>query len=266
MSGQNHPEYRPITEFADQLTPSHALAIDLFNIGQALESGYQLRQALTDPNATSQEREQLVDVLLSGRVSADAVSMVKVAARHSWSSGMALAAAMDYQAIRMSIRASDAEGGTNIEVVRLELLEFLRVVESNPDLLRALDDPYRTLGEKKSLVNDLLASKARFGTAGLARRALQGRQGGYEQRLRMFLDMIAELRARTVTKVTTAVAMTDDQRERMLRELRRIYDVEFDIEEEVDPRVLGGVRVEVQDEVMDGTLAAKLAGASRQIS
>ena len=266
MSVQTHPEYRPITEFADQLTPSHALAIDLFNIAGALESGYQLRQALTDPNATAVERERLVDALLGGRVSAAAVSMVRVAAVHPWSSGTALAAAIDYQAVRMSIRASEAESDMNIEMVRQELLEFLKAVESNSDLLRALDDPYRTLEEKRVLVDDLLATKAKFGTAGLARRALQGRNNGYEQRLRMFLDMIAELRARTVAKVTTAVAMTPDQRERILRELRRIYGVEFDLEARVDQGVLGGVRVEVRDEVIDGTLAAKLAGASRQIS
>ena len=44
----------------------------------------------------------------------------------------ALAAAIGYQAVRMSIRASEAESDMNIEVVRQELLEFLKAVESNP--------------------------------------------------------------------------------------------------------------------------------------
>ena len=40
----------------------------------------------------------------------------------------------------------------------------------------------------------------------------------------------------------------------------------MDIAEHVDPSVLGGVRVELGDDVIDGTVATKLSEAQRELA
>ena len=49
-------------------------------------------------------------------------------------------------------------------------------------------------------------------------------------------------------------------------QLRRLYGQPVDMAEHVDPSVLGGVRVELGDDVIDGTVATKLSEAQRELA
>ena len=63
--------------------------------------------------------------------------------------------------------------------------------------------------------------------------------------------------------MTTAVDLDATQRERLVAALTRIYDKQVHLNVVIDPTVVGGIRVEIGDEVLDGTIARKLEGARR---
>jgi F-type H+-transporting ATPase subunit delta len=69
----------------------------------------------------------------------------------------------------------------------------------------------------------------------------------------------------TTAEVTSAVALTEEQRTRILGELRGRYGQSLDIEFTVDPTVLGGLIVRVGDKVLDTTVRQRLNAVQRNM-
>jgi F-type H+-transporting ATPase subunit delta len=76
----------------------------------------------------------------------------------------------------------------------------------------------------------------------------------------------AERRNRMVATVTTAVPLSDVQKQRLGAVLAKLYGRQMHLNLDVDPAVLGGIQVRVGDEVIDGTIAERLTEASRRMA
>lgn len=70
-----------------------------------------------------------------------------------------------------------------------------------------------------------------------------------------YLRLAADIRTVRSPRVTVARPMTDEQRTCMRAALIALAGRDLDIQEIVDPEVIGGVRVELGDEVVDGSAA-----------
>jgi len=79
-------------------------------------------------------------------------------------------------------------------------------------------------------------------------------------------DLIAERRSRTVATVISAADLGTAQRLRLAEILGRAYGREMQVQVQVDPHVLGGLRVQVGPEVIDATVLARLADARRRLA
>jgi F-type H+-transporting ATPase subunit delta len=79
------------------------------------------------------------------------------------------------------------------------------------------------------------------------------------------LKAAAERRDRTVANVTSAVELSAAQRKRLADILESAYGRTMQINVAVDPSVLGGIRVQVGSEVVDGTVLARLDEARRRL-
>lgn len=66
--------------------------------------------------------------------------------------------------------------------------------------------------------------------------------------------------------VTTGVALTQDQRDRMLTKLRAMTGQQVSLTEKVDPAVLGGVVLEMNGKRYDNSVAGRLESLRRVIS
>lgn len=69
-----------------------------------------------------------------------------------------------------------------------------------------------------------------------------------------------------IARVISAVPLTEEEKARLRERLIKRFggDLEFDFR--VDPSILGGVIVKVGDEVIDGSLASKLAAMRAQLA
>jgi F-type H+-transporting ATPase subunit delta len=66
-----------------------------------------------------------------------------------------------------------------------------------------------------------------------------------------------------VATVRIAKPLSSDQRGRLQTALGRQIGRDVTIQEVIDPGILGGVRIELGDEVFEGTVAGRLEAARR---
>ena len=71
--------------------------------------------------------------------------------------------------------------------------------------------------------------------------------------------LAARQREQSVARVRTAVALTEQQTQRLTASLSRIYGRDVTVHVELDEAVTGGLVVQVGDEVIDGSTAGRIA-------
>lgn len=237
------------------------LAADLFAVVDVMGTSVALRRAVTDPGAEPAQRQDLVRGLLDGKVSRTAVDVVVEAAGMRWSSGQTFVAALERQAVRAQLLAADQAGA--LDETEDELFRFARLVESDPELRNALADRSMPLSSRQGLVGDLLDGRVGAATAALARRAVAARERTFAHTIEGYVDLAATQKNRVVATVRVARPLDDDQRHRLQAALARQVGRDLVLQEVVDPDVLGGVRVELGDEVVEGTVSGRLDEAQR---
>ena len=250
---------RELDTMADGLNLEQADTDGLVAVRAALGAQPRLRGALSDPALRGDERAQLAATLLSGRVSAKVAELVGAAAARSKGPS-------DLEALveRIAIRAVLQHDG-EIDAVAEELFRFARTVEADPRLQVTLTDPRVDLAARQELVDTLASTKVRPQTLALIHRALAVRGRPLVKTLDSYVELAALVQASTIARVSVARPLTADQLARIKAQLVRIYGVAIDVRVDVDPEVLGGVRIEVGDEIIDGTIQTRLNQARRLI-
>lgn len=236
---------------------------ELFALVDAIDSQSALKRAFTDPAASWQAKQGLARRLFEGKVGGQALNLLMQAAGLRWRSGRSLVDAVERQAVRAELSSAQAHG--QLDEVTDELFRFAQTVQGSPELRAALSDRSRPLSGRQELVRNLLAGKATGWTSSLASRAAAGRNRNFETTVDGYLALASQLRNRDVAKVTVAREMTDEQKARLQVALSSIAGRQVDLQFTIDPDVIGGVRVELGNEIIQGTIADRLEQAKRQL-
>ena len=235
----------------------------LFGAADVLREQPALRRAATDPSTEGEAKSALAKGVFGSHLDAAATEIVAQAAGLRWAASRDLAAALEQLGVVAYVKAADAAGdGDRLEA---ELFRFGRLVGDNPTLRDALSDPARSAADKQALVRSLLDGKAAAGTIRLAERAVSGVHLTVARAIDEYTKVAAASRNRLVALVRTATPLSADEQGRLGDVLGRSYDRPVHLNVVVDPTVLGGVRVEVGDQVIDGTIATRLDDARRRL-
>jgi len=236
-------------------------ASEMFAVVHLLDSSAALRRAVTDPGTPEGARSALVHGLLDGKVDEAVADLVAEAATLRWAGGRTFAAALERQAVRAQLIVADRRG--ELEDTEDQLFRFARLVESNPELRNLLGDRALGLGRRQELVEGLLTGRATEATILLARRAVVARERTFGQTIEGYVTLAAAQKNRVVATVRVAGPLSADQRDRLRAALRKKIGREVAIQEVIDPDILGGVRVELGEEVFEGTVSGRLEEARR---
>ncbi|MCX4746734.1 F0F1 ATP synthase subunit delta [Kitasatospora sp. NBC_01287] len=269
MIGASREAFAAGRENLDSLTDntsvdSAKLAEELGAVTALLNREVSLRRVLTDPARSGQDKAQLIASVLSGQVSGETVDLVSGLVRSRWSGSRDLVDATEELAAYAEVIAAEQAG--KLDDLEDELFRFGRVVSGSHELRAGLTEPKAGKAAKAELVNKLLGGRAQPGTVRLVTSLVTNPRGrSLDQGLAAYAKLAADRRDRVVALVTTAVPLSDGQKQRLSGALAKLYGRAVLLNIDVDPQVVGGVRVQVGDEIIDGTVSSRLEGARQAL-
>ncbi|HEY1105927.1 F0F1 ATP synthase subunit delta [Agromyces endophyticus] len=235
------------------------VAEGLLAAGRVIGASSQLRTALTDAEADAAQKRTLIERVFGSQLPAASVSLLVAAASSRWSSGDDFLAGIEDLGYRVA--TDSAAEGVDIDA---ELFAFDRAVASDAELELALGSKLSAAEAKTKLVDRLLDGKAAPQTVAIVRHLVQqprGRRIG--EALRHAASVVADQRGFDVATVTTAVALSAEQLGRLEKGLAAQAGRPIRFDTIVDPTLIGGVRIQIGDDVIDGSVASRL-GSLRQ--
>ncbi|MCG7205983.1 F0F1 ATP synthase subunit delta [Streptomyces arenae] len=257
-------------ERLDALTDSTSvdatrLADELAAVTALLDREAGLRRVLTDPAQPGEAKAELVRRLVGGQVSETTADVVAGLARSRWSQPRDLVDALEELANIADLTA--AQKSNTLDDVEDELFRFGRIVSSSTELRAALTDRKATAAAKVELLHRLLGGRAKPVTERLVTRLVTVPRGrSLEAGLEALSKLAAERRSRVVAVVTSAVPLSEPQKQRLGAALAKLYGRTMHLNLDVDPAVVGGIRVQVGDEVINGSIADRLEDAARRMA
>ncbi len=242
-----------------------AAGSELLAVVHLLDREHTLRRALSDPAKPAAEKAAVVEELLAGQVSPAAAELTAAAVRYRWSGPRDLTDALEQLAVTALVIAADARG--QLDDLEDQLFRFSRLVAAQPDLRVALSDPFVPPEGKYELLNSLLQGKvAEVALRLIGEAAAYPRGRSLEKSLEEYVRLAAERRQRVIAVVRTATELSVRQRGRLAAALAGAYGHEVQLNVILDPQVVGGLAVQVGDEVIDGTVASRLETVRRRLA
>jgi len=242
-----------------------ALADELFAVARLLDSQLTLRRAMSDASGKPEERAALVQRLFASQLSATALDLVETVARQRWSRPIDLVDGVMQLAVEASLDAAAARN--ELDDVEDELFRFGRIVGGDRELGRILSDRSAPAEGTSALLDTLLDGRVSPVTEQLLRNVLTGPHAGHaESAIEQLSEVASRRRGQSVARVTTAAPLAPAQEQRLTEVLGRLYGRTIGLQVTVDPSVLGGLVVQVGDEVIDGSIAHRLEAARRRLA
>ncbi len=246
-------------------TAATRLGDELFAVVGLLDTEHGLRRALSDPGKPAAEKGAVAASLLHGRVTGRTEALVVAAAESRWATSGDMVDAIEQLAIEAMVIAADADDG--LDELEDGLFRFGRVVAGQPDLRTALASTSLPADRKQGLLDTLLAGKVTTATLRLISQMVLHPRG---RPLSVGLDMCASTAARRreqlIAVVRSAVELSEAQRRRLADALAASYGRRIHLNVEIDPSVVGGISVQIGDELIDGTVASRLAAVRRKLA
>jgi F-type H+-transporting ATPase subunit delta len=241
-----------------------SLGDDLFAVLRLLNGEPALRRALADPSTDAGARSSLADRLFNGKIGRTALDTVSDLVSSRWSRSADLEDALETLARRATLGV--AEKNNTLDDVEDELFRFGRILDREPRLATLVGDRSTPVEGRVGLLKQVLGGKVSATTATLLEQTVRVPQArGLDRAAEELSELAAARRDRYVAHVRTPVRLSADQEGRLAESLTRLYGRPISLQVELDPGLLGGLVVKVGDELIDGSVAGKLAAARRNL-
>jgi F-type H+-transporting ATPase subunit delta len=241
------------------------VAAELFAVVELLDQNVSVRRALSDPARSATDKAQLVAQLLRGSVVPPTLEIITTMAGQRWSRSRDLTDATE--AIAAAAAAAAAELDGTLDVLEDELFHCGLIIGAEPALRAALTDRSAPVDAKRQLLHSLLSSRVSpMSLLLITHIAVAPRGRTLERAWDEFVRLIADYRSGLIAEVSVATPLTDGQRHRLVEALSQVYGRRLRLNVAVDSGVIGGLRVRVGDDIIDGSVAERLRAAGQQLA
>lgn len=239
-----------------------ATAEQLLSAGRIIGDSRQLQSILSDPATEPETKVAALKAVFGSSISAPVFGILGTVAGNRWSSEDDLLAGIEELGLRAA--ADSAGAGTDIEG---ELFAFGKTVAANPELELAISSKLGDATSKVTLIERLLTGKVSPQSLIVLRHLVRQPRGRRINALvRDAAAIVADQTGYAIATVTTAAPMTADQLARLQAGLSASYGRQLEVNQVVDPSLVGGVRVQIGDDVIDGSVASRLKELRLQLA
>ena len=158
-----------------------------------------------------------------------------------------------------------ADEQNKLEDITEDIKSFQRAL-ANRDLYLLLKSPIVSVDKKKQVFKALFEGKFNEMTlAFLNILTTKGREAYMPEIADEYLDQYKKIKHISTVKLTTAEALTADAVEAIRKKLEesKVTDEHVEIETAVDPELIGGFVIELDDKIYDASVANKLEELKR---
>ena len=235
------------------------LGAELFAALKVIDDNGALRRSVTDPTVEAKRRQELIRRIFTNQISAHAVTVLENLAGARWTTEREFGDAVEEMAATAAVYSAEQDGLAGLKTLTQQLLEFNRTVESDHKLQRALTDQQAPLTARGDLADKLMSDQALPAAKLLVRQAVEQPRGAKPVDLvRRFADLSAQQQRQWIADVTVARPLQQAQLERLAKSLSATFGRDLTLNVETDPRLVGGIRIPVGDEVIDSSVASRL--------
>ncbi|MBK5248849.1 MAG: F0F1 ATP synthase subunit delta [Actinomycetales bacterium] len=244
---------------------ANAYGHQLFTVVDTLDSSPALRRALTEPTREGADKAAVVTQLFGGKLDDVVVDLVAGMVRSRWSSERDISDVVNVLALTSFLASAQARG--ELARVEEEIFRIVRILAGNRDLRLALADRDLPASNRLAVIDAVFGDRIATDTGVLVRRAIGSlRFRSITSALTMMSELAAERRKRLLAIVTAASPLTQAQQDRLRELLQRVYSREVQVNLALDPDVVGGLRIQIGDDVMDATMLSRLDEARRRLA
>ena len=238
---------------------------ELFTITSALDNNIQLERALTDPSRPTADKVAVFKEMVGDQVHPMTTEIMTDLVSRRWSRARDIANAVEDFGVDAMMYYADATDSTlqvsielsrlhssllNLPVVRSKLYDDQAPSEVRVKLFREL------FGDKN--LNKVTMRLAEHATCNLRRRR-------YLETIQWLIKKFSRHMGQSMVTVTTATPLKEEQIKRLIDVYSAKVGRQVHINSVVDPTVLGGMRIQVGDEVTDNTVVAQLQNLRRRV-
>jgi F-type H+-transporting ATPase subunit delta len=239
-----------------------ALSSELFFTSDLLGTNISIRRALTDPARDGKAKATLIKDLLGAKVGAPTLALLTEITSLRWSGAKDLVQVIEQLAIEAEASAANISG--ELDRVENEMFIVSNTISNSSELRKAFKSDARVA--KAQLVAELLKNASTSTTKLVSQMVNAWRGRSIESAFADYQWALAARRNRVIALVRIAAPISQGQQERLEAALNKQVGQPVRMNIEIDPSVLGGVSVKFADEMVDGSVSNRLAGAARALA
>lgn len=141
-----------------------------------------------------------------------------------------------------------------------ELEKVMEVIKESPKFIKIIEDPEISTFSKEKMFTEIFKGKVNSDIFSFLLLLIKkGRIGEIEGKLREMKKIYLDRHNTVIAKVKTVIPLTDNEKKLLTERLEKKFNNKVLIESELDPSIIGGVYIDVDNQVIDGTVKSKLS-------
>ncbi|WP_407452516.1 F0F1 ATP synthase subunit delta [Bifidobacterium pullorum] len=239
---------------------------ELFSVTNVLDRNIRLERALTDPSRPVEDKVALLNELVGDQAHEMTMEILTDLVGRRWSRVSDIANAVEDFGVDGMMYYADATDATL--QVSIELAELHSALLNLPVIRSGLSSDRAPAEARIKLLYALVGNKdLNKVTMRLAEHAAcNPRRRRYLSTIHWLINKFSRHMGESMVTVTTAAPLNPEQIDKLIAVYSKRLGRPVHINSNVDPTVIGGMRIEIGDEVTDNTVVAQLQQLQRRVT
>jgi F-type H+-transporting ATPase subunit delta len=150
--------------------------------------------------------------------------------------------------------------------VKTDLNTVTATINENPDLQMFLKHPIIPVREKKEVLETIFKDKINPYLLNLIKLLLDRNRLYALNTINIsFIKLYNKKYNIAVAEITTAIMIDENIQNAIKQKLSEIMSMQIDLHSKIEPAVIGGMLIKIDDKVIDGTISGRLESIKKQI-